>query len=158
MRIQIAIAPLSLVSLLSLLAVPVHADASPRPVIAGDADDDEDQVDRREDSDDRSVRGTTPWGRYQVEVEVDPNAVDIAFGCTLSGDGTAWFDSLAIEVDGKPLAEALATKPTRAQAVFGLDKGYRLLSFANIWPQNTKVHIVESTLFRCRNTCIKSNL
>ena len=57
--------------------------------------------------DDRGVRGTTPWTRYQIEHDVDADATSIAFGGLLTGDGTAWFDTFAIEVDGKPLDEAL---------------------------------------------------
>ena len=76
-------------------------------------------------SDDRAVRGTTEWNRYQVEVDVDARAVLIVFGGLLTGDGTAWFDDLAIEVDGKPMVEALASEPTREQIVSGLCETYR---------------------------------
>jgi len=81
-------------------------------------------------SDDRGVRGTTAWKQYQVDVEVDARAASIVFGGMLGGEGTAWFDALAIEVDGKPLAEALASEPTREQIVSGLSKAYRPLTFS----------------------------
>lgn len=79
--------------------------------------------------DDRGVRGTTPWTHYQVEVEVEPGAVSIVFGGLMNGDGTAWFDEFTIEVDGKPLAEALASKPIREQAIANIAKAYRPPSF-----------------------------
>lgn len=56
--------------------------------------------------DDRSVRGTSPWKRYTIEVSVDPKVTNINFGCLHNGDGTARFDALTIEVDGKPYAQA----------------------------------------------------
>lgn len=54
-------------------------------------------------NDDRGVRGTTPWKRYTIDV--DPTATNINFGCLLSGDGTARFDDLSLELDGKPYDE-----------------------------------------------------
>ncbi len=66
--------------------------------------------------DDRTVGGTSPWKRYTIEVPVDPAVTNINFGCLHSGDGTAWFDALTLEVDGKPYDRATAkdaagTKP-----------------------------------------------
>jgi serine/threonine protein kinase len=81
-------------------------------------------------SDDRGVRGTTPWKHYQVEVDVDARAENIVFGGLLSDEGTAWFDDMAIEVDGRPLVEALASEPTKEQIVSGLTNAYRPLSFS----------------------------
>ena len=54
----------------------------------------------------RGVTGTTPWTAYEITLPVDSAAVNIAFGVLHPGDGTAWFDSLTLDVDGKPLAEA----------------------------------------------------
>ena len=81
-------------------------------------------------SDDRGIRGTTPWGRYRVEVDIDARAVSIDFGGLLAGDGTAWFDDLAIEVDGRPLAEVLTSEPTKEQIVSGLSEAYSPLNFS----------------------------
>jgi erythromycin esterase len=48
-------------------------------------------------------------------VPIDPAAVNINFGCLHTGDGTARFDALTVEVDGTPYEElnmaALALKP-----------------------------------------------
>jgi erythromycin esterase-like protein len=49
----------------------------------------------------RGPKGTTPWTRYEIELAVSKDAVKIAFGMLLSGRGTAWFDSLKVEIDGK---------------------------------------------------------
>jgi serine/threonine protein kinase len=89
-----------------------------------------------EKADDRGVRGTTEWKRYQVEVAVDARAEDIVFGGVLEGEGTAWFDDLAIEVNGKPLVEALASEPTKEQIISGLTNAYRPLTFAVQEPRN----------------------
>ena len=45
--------------------------------------------------------GTTPWKQYKIEMDIDENATNINFGVLLSGDGTAWFDSLNILIDGE---------------------------------------------------------
>jgi erythromycin esterase-like protein len=53
----------------------------------------------------RGVRGTTDWKQYSIELPVDADAVNINFGALLPGNGTAWFDDLRVEVDGKPYAD-----------------------------------------------------
>jgi transglutaminase-like putative cysteine protease len=50
------------------------------------------------DSTGRAVRGTTPWTRYEIVMDVSQDAAFLVFGALLSGDGTAWVDDLAIEV------------------------------------------------------------
>ncbi|MFC1543667.1 erythromycin esterase family protein [Gemmatimonadota bacterium] len=54
---------------------------------------------------DRGVIGTIPWGRHTIELEVPETAEGIFFGVLFTGRGTAWFDDLAIEIDGRPYAE-----------------------------------------------------
>jgi erythromycin esterase len=51
-------------------------------------------------------RDTTDWNRYSIEGDVSPNAVVVYLGVLLDGNGTAWFDDIAIEVDGVPLSDA----------------------------------------------------
>ncbi len=55
--------------------------------------------------DDRGVRGTADWKAYTIELDVDPAATNINFGCILTGSGTARFDALTVEIDGRPLEE-----------------------------------------------------
>ncbi len=50
----------------------------------------------------RGVTGTTEWKEYVIELEVPNEATNINFGAQLPGDGTAWFDGLRIELDGRP--------------------------------------------------------
>jgi erythromycin esterase len=56
---------------------------------------------------DRGAKGTTPWQRYEIELPVDSNAIDIVFGVILAGNGTAWFDDLNVELDGQPFVDTL---------------------------------------------------
>jgi erythromycin esterase-like protein len=54
----------------------------------------------------RGVTGTTDWQRYEIELPVSAEATNINFGVLFPGSGTAWFDSLAIELDGVPYKAA----------------------------------------------------
>jgi erythromycin esterase-like protein len=51
---------------------------------------------------DRGVTGTTDWTRYEIDLPVAADARNINFGMILDGDGTAWFDGLAIQLDDQP--------------------------------------------------------
>lgn len=49
---------------------------------------------------DRGPHGTTPWTRYEITLDVPPDATNINFGLlSVASAGTAWFDSLAITLD-----------------------------------------------------------
>lgn len=50
----------------------------------------------------RGAKGTTPWTYYEISVDVPENARNINFGILHTGAGTAWFDSLRVDVNGKP--------------------------------------------------------
>ncbi|HYD53468.1 MAG TPA: hypothetical protein VEA99_12605, partial [Gemmatimonadaceae bacterium] len=50
----------------------------------------------------RGVSGTTAWARYEITIPVDSAATGLALGVLHPGDGTAWFDSLRLEVVGPP--------------------------------------------------------
>jgi erythromycin esterase len=43
----------------------------------------------------RGITGSTDWTRYEIELDVDEQAININFGALLTGDGTAWIDSLS---------------------------------------------------------------
>jgi TonB family protein len=55
---------------------------------------------------DRGVTGTTDWKRYEIELPVAGDATNINFGALFPANGTAWFDSLAVELDGVPYQAA----------------------------------------------------
>ena len=50
---------------------------------------------------DRAIKNTTDWVKYEIVLDVPAEAKDIAFGLLLSGSGTAWMDDLKFEVVGK---------------------------------------------------------
>jgi uncharacterized membrane protein YphA (DoxX/SURF4 family) len=54
----------------------------------------------------RGPKGTTPWTRYEISLDVPASATNINFGVLHVGNGTAWFDSLRVEIDGKPYTDA----------------------------------------------------
>jgi len=49
----------------------------------------------------RGPTGTTPWTRYGIDVHVPERATRVRFGMLMAGRGTAWFDSLSVEIDGR---------------------------------------------------------
>ncbi|HEY6373721.1 MAG TPA: erythromycin esterase family protein [Candidatus Sulfotelmatobacter sp.] len=57
---------------------------------------------------DRGAQSTTPWTRYEISLDVPANATHINFGVIHSGKGTAWFDSLQVEIDGVPYTDRSA--------------------------------------------------
>lgn len=54
---------------------------------------------------DRGVTGTTDWKHYEIELPVAADAKNINFGAILTGDGTAWFDGLSVQLDGVPYVD-----------------------------------------------------
>jgi hypothetical protein len=46
----------------------------------------------------RPIQGTTSWAQYDVVLDVAADAVDVAFGVLVSGNGEAWLDGVDVEV------------------------------------------------------------
>jgi erythromycin esterase-like protein len=54
---------------------------------------------------DRGPKGSTDWTKYEIELDIPATTVNINFGLLFpanEGAGTAWFDGLQVELDGKP--------------------------------------------------------
>jgi hypothetical protein len=49
---------------------------------------------------DRGIKGTTAWQRYDVVLDVPENAAGIALGILLAGPGEVWLNNVKIEVVG----------------------------------------------------------
>jgi len=49
----------------------------------------------------RGAAGTTDWNRFTIELDIPENTTNINFGVILPGSGKAWFDKLAVELDGE---------------------------------------------------------
>jgi hypothetical protein len=56
----------------------------------------------------RPIKGTTGWKRYEIVLDVPQSSQSIAFGVLLSGAGTVWVDDLNFEIVAKDVPE---TKP-----------------------------------------------
>lgn len=54
---------------------------------------------------DRAPKGTTPWARYEIVLDVPEETSNINFGMIMPGSGTAWFDDLEITLDGAPFGD-----------------------------------------------------
>ena len=54
---------------------------------------------------DRGPRGSTPWTRYEIKMAVPAGVRNINFGVLHPGNGSAWFDSLQVDIDGVPYAD-----------------------------------------------------
>jgi hypothetical protein len=50
----------------------------------------------------RGATGTTRWTLYEFELPVGKTASNINFGVIFTGTGTAWVDSMKVELDGEP--------------------------------------------------------
>lgn len=72
---------------------------------------------------DRAPKGTTDWKRYELEIPVAANATAIWFGPLLAGGGTAWFDNLSVELDGKPYTSEAFDFDFEGTALKGLRMG-----------------------------------
>jgi hypothetical protein len=62
------------------------------------------------------VAGTRGWQRYALELDIPAKTDHIVFGALMSGTGKAWFDSLAIEIDGKPWTDPGRLDPAMESA------------------------------------------
>lgn len=49
-----------------------------------------------------TATGTRNWQQYELDLNVPANTTNINFGVLLDGVGTAWFDTLAVTLNGTP--------------------------------------------------------
>jgi hypothetical protein len=49
---------------------------------------------------DRAIKGTTDWAKYEIVLDVPINASMLAYGTLLSGEGQVWFDKFSFEIVG----------------------------------------------------------
>ena len=62
----------------------------------------------------RSIKGTTAWQNYEVVLDVPAEAKGIAFGILMSGTGSAWINSVKMDVVGTniPTTEVRTPQPS----------------------------------------------
>jgi|TARA_R110000737_G_scaffold50895_2_gene71964 hypothetical protein len=59
---------------------------------------------------DRAIKGTTDWVKYEIVLDVPESAATLNFGALLSGTGKIWFDDLTIEIiEGNTLNTGTST-------------------------------------------------
>lgn len=62
-------------------------------------------------SDDRLITGTVDWTPVQIKLETPADTDFVTVRCVLKGEGTAWFDDLALEEDNPPRDDKIASFP-----------------------------------------------
>lgn len=50
----------------------------------------------------QQVTGSRDWQQFSIELDVPNETTNINFGAIMPGKGRAWFDGLAVSLDGKP--------------------------------------------------------
>jgi hypothetical protein len=53
----------------------------------------------------RAIKGTTGWQKYEIVLEVPTDSKYIAYGVLLDGTGSVWLDNLSFEVVSKDVPE-----------------------------------------------------
>jgi erythromycin esterase-like protein len=78
----------------------------------------------------RGATGTADWRPFTLELPVDTSARNINFGMLMPGNGTAWFDDLAIELNGEPFTDSsafdLGFESASPRGFFTGGNGYRV--------------------------------
>lgn len=59
---------------------------------------------------DRSIKGTTDWTKYEIVMDVPHKASNIAYGALLVGTGQIWFDKLSFEIVDNTVATTNSDK------------------------------------------------
>ena len=70
----------------------------------------------------RAIHGDTEWARYDIVLDLPADAVRIAFGVILGGQGRLWVDDLAFDfVDGKVASTDMHVPPDPFKTVVPAD-------------------------------------
>lgn len=100
---------------------------------------------------DRGPKGTTPWTRYEISMDIPANARNIAFGVLHTGKGTAWFDSLQVEIDGQRYTDTssfdLDFESASPRGFFTGGKGYEVTldkAVANSGSQSLRSRLISA--------------
>jgi hypothetical protein len=48
--------------------------------------------------DNRPIKGTTPWRKYDIVLDVPDNSIALGYGLIISGAGTSYIDNLTFEI------------------------------------------------------------
>lgn len=90
---------------------------------------------------DRSVKGTTGWKKYEITLDLHASAAkNIVVGALLTGKGKIWIDDLQVTIDGKSLADAPRRVLQPAELDKEFDKGSKI---DTISPDEQKINNLE---------------
>ncbi|MFI5221238.1 MAG: hypothetical protein ACHQK8_02850 [Bacteroidia bacterium] len=61
----------------------------------------------------RPIKGTTDWKKYEIVIDIPANATQIAYGAILFGTGQVWLDNISFEVVDKktPVTSSIFPEP-----------------------------------------------
>ena len=67
----------------------------------------------KDGKEDRTIKGTSDWKKYEIVLDVPEKASNIAFGVMLGGTGQVWFDNIKFEIVDKsvPVTDIYAKEP-----------------------------------------------
>jgi hypothetical protein len=67
----------------------------------------------KDGKEDRTIKGTTDWKKYEIVLDVPEKASNIAFGVMLGGTGQVWFDNIKFEIVDKsvPVTDIYVKEP-----------------------------------------------
>lgn len=73
-----------------------------------------------DDMEDRPIKGTTNWQRYDVVLDIPQNATGISFGILLAGTGEVWlsstkFDVVEVDVPTSASEKTIPDKPVNLE-------------------------------------------
>ena len=66
---------------------------------------------------DRPIKGTTEWTKYEIILDVPSDASLLAFGALISGAGQVWFDNLKFEIVSDIKTESDKTSKTQEKPI-----------------------------------------
>lgn len=60
----------------------------------------------------RSIKGTTAWTKYEIVLDVPDSATNLAYGALIAGTGQIWFTDISFEIvsNSVPTTDMLNTK------------------------------------------------
>lgn len=72
----------------------------------------------------RPITGTKDWARYEVVLDVDSKATNVAFGVLLGGTGSVWIDDLRFDIVDKsvPTTDAASSTEVSEPQNLGFDQ------------------------------------
>ena len=70
---------------------------------------------------DRAIKGTTDWNKYEIVLDVPVSSKTILFGVVLTGEGKVWFDNFELKEVNKSVQVTNQRKENRRTKPINLD-------------------------------------